>query len=187
MECAWKEIYSFDKILEMLKILRTILTHPCLKPFRTFVATLLSKSNIVLCANLHTGQKLQVDLASTVGRSIYLRGSYEPDVENILSRTLKEGDIFLDVGANVGYFSIVSSKLVGESGCVYSFEPSPRICRLLTISSKKNRLNNITIVPFALSNISSTVLFKDLHSSGFSYIASGYSAGIFRIFNLRFR
>src|ERR1700722_2471622 len=51
------------------------------------------------------------------------RIAYEPDVSNFLFRVLKEGDIAIDVGANVGYFTCLMAAIVGPTGKVYSFEP----------------------------------------------------------------
>ena len=56
---------------------------------------------------------------------------YEPDVSNFLVRVLREGDTVIDVGANIGFFSVLSSTLVGDSGKVVSFDPYQSNCDLL--------------------------------------------------------
>lgn len=48
---------------------------------------------------------------------------YEPHVTAILKKVLAPGMVFLDIGANVGYFSCLAASIVGDNGCVLSFEP----------------------------------------------------------------
>ena len=56
-----------------------------------------------------------------------------------LKKTLKEGDIFIDIGANEGIFSILAGKLVGPEGKIYAIEPMPTNVSLL----KRNILDKI--------------------------------------------
>lgn len=60
------------------------------------------------------------------GNAIYYYGFFEANVTNFLLRILKEGDVFIDVGAHIGYYSNLCSHIVGQTGKVYSFEPTPR-------------------------------------------------------------
>ena len=62
-----------------------------------------------------------------------------------LKNILKEGDTFVDVGANIGLMSIFSSFLVRESGKVFSFEPNPITNNILKENIELNNLSNITI------------------------------------------
>ena len=71
-------------------------------------------------------------------RSIYHHGlidGRELPVENFLVQFLKEGDVCIDVGANVGFYTLLTSALVGESGRIYAFEPTPRTFHILTSNS----------------------------------------------------
>jgi FkbM family methyltransferase len=52
-------------------------------------------------------------------------GFYEPETTVLLGSVLKPGDVFVDVGAHVGYFSVLAASLVGPTGQVVSFEPEP--------------------------------------------------------------
>src|SRR5579863_7387210 len=56
---------------------------------------------------------------------LWANGVYEPWTTEVLTKELKEGDVFVDVGANIGFFTLLASKLVGEKGRVYAFEPNP--------------------------------------------------------------
>jgi FkbM family methyltransferase len=55
----------------------------------------------------------------------YWIGNYEVEVQNALKRLLRPGEVFYDVGANAGFFSLLATKLVGPTGTVISFEPLP--------------------------------------------------------------
>ncbi len=72
---------------------------------------------------------------------------YEPDVSNFLLRVLEEGDTVVDVGANLGYFTILAGSLVGETGNIIAFEPDEKniadIERNLTINGFQKRTNII--------------------------------------------
>jgi 23S rRNA U2552 (ribose-2'-O)-methylase RlmE/FtsJ len=64
-----------------------------------------------------------VDQLSNFGQGILSQTGYEPDLVDALKKILREGDVFLDIGANEGFFSIIASKLVGKTGKVISIEP----------------------------------------------------------------
>jgi len=68
---------------------------------------------------------------------------YEPNLTSYTCLHLKEGDIYVDVGANVGYFSLLAAKCVGDSGKVISVEADPRTFRVLTGNLKLNNCSNV--------------------------------------------
>lgn len=53
-------------------------------------------------------------------------GTYEPDVADLIFARLRAGQVFYDVGANAGYFSLIAARKVGDSGRVVAFDPVPR-------------------------------------------------------------
>ena len=77
---------------------------------------------------------------------------YEMGVVETLRTFLKEGDTFIDVGANIGYITSVGASLVGKNGWVYSFEPVPEYASKLRNIAKLNQGYNIVINQFALSD-----------------------------------
>jgi FkbM family methyltransferase len=79
-------------------------------------------------------------------------GTYERDRQQRLQEVLKPGTCFLDIGANVGFYSVLASCIVGELGQVHSFEPSPRNVSFLTRHIELNRLSNVHIHAVALSD-----------------------------------
>ena len=84
--------------------------------------------------------------------SLFLTGKFEPNQTECIKSLLNEGDTVLDIGANIGYYTLIMSKLVGKKGRVYAFEPEPRNLELLRKSLKINHINNVKLFPFALSN-----------------------------------
>jgi FkbM family methyltransferase len=60
------------------------------------------------------------------GNAIYYYGFFEANLTNFLLNYIQKGDIVIDIGAHVGYYSMLCSSLVEETGKVYSFEPTPR-------------------------------------------------------------
>jgi FkbM family methyltransferase len=80
---------------------------------------------------------------------------------------LKPGMVVIDVGANIGYFSLLASSLVGPDGRVHAFEPDPVNCGLLKKSVRMNRASNIEVVQAALSNNDNPIsLFLNSNNKG---------------------
>ncbi len=83
------------------------------------------------------------------GNAIYYYGFFEANLTNFLLNYLKDGDTVLDVGAHVGYYSMLASKLIGNTGQVHSFEPTPRTFNTLkenTISKGNVSVNNNAVL-----------------------------------------
>lgn len=87
-------------------------------------------------------------------------GIYEPHLTKFYSHWLKPGMTFVDIGANIGVYSMLGARLVGNSGNVLCFEPNSENCRLIMLSARRNNLQNLSIYPFALGNKAGHVLFS---------------------------
>ena len=79
-------------------------------------------------------------------------GIYELNIQKALNNLLKEGDVFYDIGANVGFFTILGSKLVGNRGKVIAFEPLQVNFSFLLRHIKINYLSNVSIIEKAVSS-----------------------------------
>ena len=66
-------------------------------------------------------------------------------------RHVKPGDTFVDIGANIGWFTLLASRLVGNSGHVIAFEPDPENYAILARNIERNSMKNVTPVKAALS------------------------------------
>jgi len=90
-------------------------------------------------------------LKGDIGKE-YFVGFGELGTLSILDRFLNEGDVFVDVGAYVGFFSLYASYKVGNSGEVISFEPNPESYKVLMENLKINGINNVRAFNFALGS-----------------------------------
>ena len=95
------------------------------------------------------GSRLRVDLKDDVGRCIYYFGVWEPNLTAWITRSLSPGDTFVDVGANVGYFSALAARIVSDQGSVVSIESMPRTCDVLNTNFQLNGIRNGRIAPVA--------------------------------------
>jgi FkbM family methyltransferase len=76
----------------------------------------------------------------------------EPQVEDTLLSLLSPGDVFYDVGANVGWYSLLAARTVGSTGKVVAFEPSVSNAALLQENITANRLTNVTTIAAAVTD-----------------------------------
>lgn len=74
-----------------------------------------------------------------ISRRIRQEGNWEPYETSLLLALLQPGDVFVDVGANIGYFPVIAATVVGAAGAVFAFEPEAENFRLL---EENIRLNN---------------------------------------------
>lgn len=78
--------------------------------------------------------------------------SYEPMTTKIISKLIKDGDVVVDVGANIGYYTLLFSRLVGKNGVVYAFEPGPTNFEFLEKNIELNGYKNIVAEKKAVSD-----------------------------------
>jgi FkbM family methyltransferase len=95
---------------------------------------------------------------SGYGACLMQRGLYEPEVLRISRHILKEGDVVVDAGANIGWHTIHFAKYVGESGMVFAFEPELSNFEYLSKSVSLNNLRNVALRLQCLSNLNGKVL-----------------------------
>jgi FkbM family methyltransferase len=100
-----------------------------------------------------------------VGRGI-CSGSYEPSVTLVIRRLLKPGMDFLDVGANIGYYTMLGASIVGSKGSVTAIEPNEKNVRLLVSSKAKNGFDQIKIILCAAGEETAIAGLYSIHSNG---------------------
>lgn len=100
------------------------------------------------------GFRIQLDptFDKNIENVIYQRGVYEQGTTEYIRETLRPGDCFVDVGANIGYLSLVAAAIVKSEGLVLSFEPVLSTFDLLEKNKKLNSFEQIQTHQFALGN-----------------------------------
>jgi FkbM family methyltransferase len=87
---------------------------------------------------------------ATDGQPGYLLGTSEPAEQQKLAEILSDGDVFYDIGANVGFFSTLAARLVGSRGHVFAFEPFPRCAVRARHNAEMNGFRHVTVVEAAV-------------------------------------
>src|SRR5215510_9236846 len=100
--------------------------------------------------NIQDGVRMQLYPDGYLSQLIYCDG-YELPEREFLKYFLKPGDIFVDVGANIGLFTVLAGRYVGAKGAVYAFEPCATTYQNLLAKLKLIVLNNVAYHRAALS------------------------------------
>ncbi len=95
------------------------------------------------------GVELFCDAADAAVTPGLRSGIYEPHLTKVFERYCAPGMTVVDVGANLGYYSLLASRLVGTSGRVIALEPNSENCRLLLSSLRLNGSSNVELLPVA--------------------------------------
>lgn len=80
------------------------------------------------------------------------QGVWEADLMKLMTRTLRPGDVVVDVGANVGFHTVLASRLVGATGRVYALEPMPWTLALLRANLARHECANVEVLPVAATD-----------------------------------
>jgi FkbM family methyltransferase len=108
----------------------------------------------------HYGLTLNLWLGNDLSRQLYVSGCYEPNELYCLSQLLQPGMVFLDVGANDGWYSLFAAQKVGETGQVVAFEPSDREFERLQQNVQFNQLSQIKTLNIALGDTTAQMHLK---------------------------
>ncbi len=105
-------------------------------------------------------------------RSNFLLGTYEPEQTSLFAELVKPGDVVYDIGAHYGYYTLLASKLVGKSGKVIAFEPSPANLARLYRHIQLNHRGNVQVLELAVSDHEGTARFETRTGSGVGHLAA---------------
>ena len=104
-----------------------------------------------LVRSLGSGVRMRLYGDSRLCEMLYF-DQFEPDTRSFIDAFLKPGDVFLDVGANVGLYTLAAARIVGRSGRVHAFEPCSGTFERLEANVRLNGCRNVTCHRVALSN-----------------------------------
>jgi FkbM family methyltransferase len=95
-----------------------------------------------------------------LARILHLNGDYEPATRKAVLETLRPGSVFVDLGAHIGYFTMIAARAVSPSGRVFSFEPMAGTRAVLQKNVESNGFAGVvTLVPFGSSDRRETLSF----------------------------
>ncbi|MCX5736700.1 MAG: FkbM family methyltransferase [candidate division NC10 bacterium] len=123
--------------------------------YRRFAMALLPAEREVI-AELAPGFRIALDLGETAQREMFYFGTYERKESALVRRILRPGDAFWDVGANLGYYTLLGGACVGKTGRVVAFEPFPPAWERLQRNLSLNAFPQARLVNAAVSSVVGT-------------------------------
>ena len=122
------------------------------------------------------GSSLLANAGDIGGRYIYYFGTWEPNLTHWMCERLRPGDVFVDVGANIGYFSLLASKLVGRDGRVVAIEALPATFSVLQQNIAANDSRNVRAVNVAAWDSETTLtMFANSEPTGTSTLVPDWA------------
>jgi FkbM family methyltransferase len=116
-----------------------------------------ARHGVLVDARTAWGGRFRCDLRDLVQSRVYYFGVWEPSLTALVEQRLQPGDVFVDVGANVGYFSLLAAQRVGPAGSVVSVEASPRVAELLRGNVALTGADNVRVLNVAAADRHGTV------------------------------
>jgi FkbM family methyltransferase len=134
---------------------------PILGPIARWAAGKIVAHDSLTWAQIQQGPAagLWLRLNPRTGRAAF-EGTGEPEVQRALEQNLRPGMNFYDIGANIGFFTLIGARLVGENGRVVSFEADPEIAARLREHITRNHLSQVAIEEKAVWSKQTVVKFS---------------------------
>src|SRR5450755_115400 len=101
------------------------------RPLKRLIWSLVRRREFSFETMTSRGWRVRGNTTDWIQRQLYYFGLWEPNLSAWIERRLSTGDVFVDVGANVGYFTLLAAGVVGKTGKVVAIEPMPEIFRHL--------------------------------------------------------
>jgi FkbM family methyltransferase len=123
------------------------------------IITSILKVPVKLSVKTFWGDKMKVVIPELISLCILKYRVYEEGLTKMLLEYLKPGMVFIDVGAHFGYFSLLASYIVGNTGQVHSFEPTPSSFNILRNNTYNKK--NIVINNKGVFSVKTDILLND--------------------------
>ena len=163
------------------------------KSYKIFIGTNIGRYGIVRKLSRFLNSNLKPDWVEIEGEKMYLdevdalclsiNGIHEKLVTNLIKKEIHSGDVVLDIGAHIGYYTLQFANLVGSTGKVYAFEPEPKNFELLKKNVQINKHDNVVLIQKIVSDKDGIVEFfvSKLDSIGNKLFKSEESADSIKI------
>jgi len=116
-------------------------------PLSSLIKSLTKDKTLKILSGPLQGYKWQTN----AGNNAYWVGSYEKDYVKVFCEEVKPGHTVFDIGAQGGYYSLIASRLTGEKGHVFAFEPLPTNANFIREHLQINQCTNVTLLEIALA------------------------------------
>jgi FkbM family methyltransferase len=120
---------------------------------RLFFPYFATKKNERDILTVNKKYKMALDSSEYIQGHLYVFNCFEPSTISTIEQLTKVDDIVFDIGANIGYLSLVFAESVGEKGMVYAFEPEETNFNTLKLNISLNKYDNIFPLKLAVSNV----------------------------------
>jgi FkbM family methyltransferase len=124
---------------------------PLTVPIYNFIYRTIRPQGIILL-NIQGNKMYANSNDEVITPSLLMRGYWERGETNLFKKLLKPGMIVVDIGANIGYYTLIAAKIVGNKGKIYAFEPEPNNFKLLVKNIGMNGCKNVIPVQKAVLN-----------------------------------
>src|SRR5215218_675539 len=147
-----KEIFVLERWLDpLVPALRAYIRYAPIQAGKKLALGLLSREFRSLRhrrfeASTQFGTRIAGETSDILDAYIYCFGIWEPNLTHWVRSRLRPGDVFIDVGANIGYFSLLASRLVGDGGAIVAVEALPETFQRLQRNIELNRASNVRAV-----------------------------------------
>ena len=112
----------------------------------------LTQKPLTTVTRTRSGASIRVDSGDLIQRYLLMFGVWEPQLTTWLADRVRPGDTFIDVGANIGYYTLLAASLAGPSGHVIAIEPAPDFCQALASALNANHIRQVRIARSAVSD-----------------------------------
>lgn len=145
---------------------------------RHLVFHIARRLNVRLMTGTVLGDDMLLDLRTDgISSQLFVHGIREPEHTELVRELVRPGMRCLDVGANLGYYSLLMGEIVGEKGHVYAFEPDSRNIPVLRANIGLRGISDqVSVFQMAISDKSGTAILSDSGPSNLSSIAHGDSS-----------
>jgi FkbM family methyltransferase len=163
----------------MIKRLIDVLLHDE-KPWKRISAKIIARSRLGywLGVKIKVGNYLLLFHPTALSTVLWYDSTSRSEDAEFIQAFLQAGEIYIDVGANIGVTAIPGAIAVGDSGRVIAFEPHPKTVKYLRENILLNKLNNIEVQNCALGEVSGTTYFTNKSSDDMNKVVSSKESNI---------
>src|ERR1700761_660830 len=137
------------RVVMLNRVYDFVLRQPSFKG-KARIESLLRRALLPHVSETRYGFRMELDVEEWLQIELRAARCLEPRTSALFEGLLRPGDTFVDVGAHVGYHSLLARRFVGNSGRVYAIDPQPHNCAQLLRNAELNAFSNIVVIAAAV-------------------------------------